>query len=98
MKLVRMPTDLLHLEDADLDDAVTDPRLLAAFRAPESALGAGGSSALRRCERLLQPRDPLGHRGFAIAVTGLALTMLPMLLAALPAAIALILDYCPPGA
>ena len=72
--------------------------LLAASPAPASALGAGGSSALRRCERLLQPRDPLGRRGFAIAVAGLALTMLPMLLAALPAAIAVILDYCPPGA
>jgi hypothetical protein len=28
-----MPTDLLHLEDADLDGAGIDPRLLAAFRA-----------------------------------------------------------------
>ena len=33
MKLVQMPTDLLHLEDADLDRAGIDPGLLAAFRA-----------------------------------------------------------------
>ena len=33
MKLVQMPTDLLHLEDADLDRAGVEPSLLAAFRA-----------------------------------------------------------------
>jgi hypothetical protein len=33
VKLVQMPTDLLHLEDADLDRAGLDPGLLAAFRA-----------------------------------------------------------------
>jgi hypothetical protein len=33
VKLVQMPTDLLHLEDADLDQAGIEPRLLAAFRA-----------------------------------------------------------------
>ena len=33
MKLVQMPTDLLHLEDADLDGAGIEPGLLAAFRA-----------------------------------------------------------------
>ena len=33
MKLVQMPTSLLHLQDADLDDAGLDPSLLAAFRA-----------------------------------------------------------------
>ena len=33
MKLVQMPTDLLHLEDADLPAVGVDPRLLAAFRA-----------------------------------------------------------------
>jgi hypothetical protein len=32
VKLVQMPTDLLHLEDADLDVADVDPRLLTAFR------------------------------------------------------------------
>lgn len=32
MKLVQMPTDLLHLEDADLDAAAVNPLLLAAFR------------------------------------------------------------------
>lgn len=33
MKLVQMPTDLLRLEDADLDAAGLDPSLLAGFRA-----------------------------------------------------------------
>jgi hypothetical protein len=33
VKLVQLPTDLLHLEDADLDAAGVDPRLLATFRA-----------------------------------------------------------------
>jgi hypothetical protein len=33
VKLVQMPRDLLHLEDADLDRADLDPGLLAAFRA-----------------------------------------------------------------
>ena len=32
MKLVQMPTDLLHLADADLDAASLDPSLLAGFR------------------------------------------------------------------
>lgn len=32
MKLVQMPTDLLHLEDAGLPSAGVDPRLLVAFR------------------------------------------------------------------
>lgn len=32
MKLVQMPTDLLHIEDAGLPSAGVDPRLLAAFR------------------------------------------------------------------
>jgi hypothetical protein len=33
VKLVQMPTDLLHLDDADLPAAGVDPGLLAAFRA-----------------------------------------------------------------
>jgi hypothetical protein len=33
MKLVQMPTALLRVEDADLDAAVPEPNLLAAFRA-----------------------------------------------------------------
>ena len=33
MKLVQIPTQLLHLEDADLDDGAAEPDLLAAFRA-----------------------------------------------------------------
>ncbi len=32
MKLVQMPTDLLHLEDAGLPAIGVDPRLLSAFR------------------------------------------------------------------
>ena len=71
--------------------------LLAGAQVPRSALGAGGASAVLRCERLLGPRHPLGRRGLPIAVAGLALTVLPLLIAALPAAIALVLDYCPPG-
>ena len=43
------------------------------------------------------PRHPLGRHGLPIAAAGLALTVLPLLIAALPAAIALVLDYCPPG-
>lgn len=71
--------------------------LLAGAQAPASALGAGGSTAVLRCERLLMPRHPLGRRGLPIAVAGFALTLLPLLIAALPAAVALVLDYCPPG-
>ena len=33
MKLVQMPTDLLHLDEADLASAGVDPSLLATFRA-----------------------------------------------------------------
>lgn len=33
MKLVQMPTDLLRLQDADLDNVGLDPSLLAVFRA-----------------------------------------------------------------
>lgn len=57
MKLVQMPTDLLHLEDADLDRARIDPGLLAAFRAylPE-ALDE------RRGLAILAPPDTGAHR------------------------------------
>ena len=95
---------LIEMRADDVAAAAHPPRilaealvLLAEARVPASALGAGGASALRRCERLLQPRHPMGRRGLPIAIAGAALIVLPPMVAALPGAIALILDYCPPG-
>ena len=59
MKLVQMPTGLLHLEDADLDAAGIAPDLLAAFRAylPRAVDERRGLAILTppgaRAERLL---------------------------------------------
>jgi len=57
VKLVQMPTDLLHLEDADLDSARIDPYLLAAFRAY-----LPGAPTERRGLAILAPPDAGAHQ------------------------------------
>ena len=95
-QLVEMRADDVAVADHPPRTLAAALVLLADARVPSSALGAGGSSALSRFDRLLEPRRRLGRRGVPIAVAGLLLTVFPVLVAALPAAIALVLDYCPP--
>jgi hypothetical protein len=97
-QLVEMRADDVAVSDHPPRTLAAALVLLAEARVPTSALGAGGTSALGRFERLLAPRHRLGRRGILIAAASLVLTALPLLVAALPATVALILDYCPPPA
>src|SRR5688572_28377239 len=56
VKLVQIPTDLLRLEDADLDAAGLDPNLLAAFRTY-----LPGALDERRGLAILAPAEAGGH-------------------------------------
>jgi hypothetical protein len=65
---------------------------------PAAAIGASGATALARVYRLAEPSRPLGPAWSALAAgAALSLIMLPLLIAAGPAVVAAVLDYCPPG-
>ena len=71
---------------------------LADVPAPVGTLGAGGSSALARVRRLVEPKSPLGLLR-TIGVFGVALgaVVFPVLVVAAPGMAASALDYCPLG-
>ncbi|HEX6758826.1 MAG TPA: M56 family metallopeptidase [Propionibacteriaceae bacterium] len=71
---------------------------LAAGAVPAVAMGAGGTTALARVQRLARPANPLTRPGSVLAAAmALTAVLLPLLIAVGPALVAVVLDYCPPG-
>lgn len=93
-----------HLAEMHADDAAgreQRPHLATALLhlvgcpTPAGALGAGGGEAVARIVRLSQPDVPLsrGTRVFVMALLAVLLVS-PMLIALLPAGVALVVDCC----
>ena len=71
---------------------------LAGAATPQVALGATGTGVVARVQRLsgAAPRVP-ARTAAAVAALGLLVLVAPVLIALGPAAVAVALDYCPPG-
>ena len=93
-----------HLAEMHADDAAgreQRPHLATALLhlvgcpTPAGALGAGGSGAVTRIVRLSRPDVPLSRatRAFVMALLAV-LVVSPMMIALLPAGVALIVDCC----
>lgn len=97
-KLVEMHADDTALKHSDRRVLATALVALAHAAHPAGTLAAGGDTALARVRRLAKPSDPLGiaRSGLAV-VAALAMLVLPVLVAAAPAAAATAIDYCPVG-
>lgn len=94
---------LVEMQADDAAAAAGERRVLASAlvrlaegAVPAVAMGAGGTTALARVQRLARPANPLTRPGSVFAA-GLALTavLLPLLIAAGPALVTAVLDYCP---
>lgn len=71
---------------------------LAEGAVPAAALGAGGTTAFERVSRLSTAADPLGRTWASVAaVAAFAAVLMPVLVAAGPAVLAAVQDYCPVG-
>lgn len=71
---------------------------LAEATTPRVALGAAGVGLVARVHRLDTAETPISARAAAVvAISGLAVLVTPVLIALGPAAVAVALDYCPPG-
>ena len=71
---------------------------LAGAATPEVALGASGAGLVARIQRLTAGTPGVSTRcAAATAVLGLVVLSAPVLIALGPAAVAVALDYCPPG-
>jgi len=71
---------------------------LAGASTPPVALGANGAGLVARVHRLADGAPRVPARTAAVAATlGLAVLVTPALIALGPAAVAVALDYCPPG-
>jgi hypothetical protein len=100
--------ELARLVEMQADDAAVagdDRRVLASAlvrlaegAVPGVAMGAGGTTALARMRRLARPPNPLTRPWSAVAAgSALLAVLLPLLIAAGPALVAAVLDYCPLG-
>jgi Zn-dependent protease with chaperone function len=100
--------ELARLVEMQADDAAVasdDRRVLASAllrlaegAVPAVAMGAGGRTALARMRRLARPPHPLTRPWSAVAAgSALMVVLLPLLIAAGPALVAALLDYCPLG-
>ena len=100
--------NLAVLVEMQADDAAREarhPRVLgsalvklAGAATPLVALGASGAGLVARIQRLSTDAPGLSPRtATAMAVLGLVVVSAPVLIALGPAAVAVALDYCPPG-
>lgn len=91
-----MHADDVAAKQHDRRVVVTALCQLAESRAPSGSLGAGGTSTLRRVTRLAAPAHPLPRCGsMAVSLAVVAVSVLPLVLIALPALSALAVEYCP---
>lgn len=98
LRLVEMQADDIACAGGDRQVLATALVRLAEGAAPVATIGAGGNTALARVHRLAGPADPLGLPCSALAAgAALMVVMLPLLIAAGPAVVAAIVDYCPLG-
>lgn len=101
-RLVEMAADDAATREHERLTVATAIVRLAEASAPAAALGAGGSTSVRRVRRLVAPAQPLGRLRSALALTGAAAVLaLPVSVAVAPAVVAVTADLCPvplPGA
>lgn len=99
-------TEIAQLVEMRADDAAVDSVerhtlasalvALAGARHPGGSLGAGGTLALARVRRLAQPGGSLGAvRSLVTVACCLALLVVPLGVAVVPAVTAAAMDYCP---
>ena len=99
----RQVARLVELHADDAATRVRDPRLLATAlvvlatsASPAPALAAGAADSVQRIHRLLGPSEPLGRaRRHLLRATAAALALAPVLLALIPAVLALALGRLP---
>ncbi len=85
-RLVEMAADDVATRSADRGCLATALLSLAGAPAPVGLLGAGGSTAVARMRRLIEPSRPIGMMHRLAALAGLAVVLaLPVVLAAAPA-------------
>lgn len=98
-------TVLVEMRADDAARAARSPRVLgtalvklAGATTPQVALGASGAGLVERIQRLTDEASGIPARTAAVAATlGMAVLVTPVLIALGPAAVAVALDYCPPG-
>ncbi len=97
-RLVEMHADDAALRNSDRRDLATALVTLAGAAHPAGTLAAAGGAVLTRVQRLARPVEPLGMAGSMLAVSAaFGLVLLPVLIAAAPAAVATAMHYCPVG-
>lgn len=97
-QLVEMRADDVALSSCEPRVLATALLALAGGPAPAGTVGAGGTTAAARAHRLTRPARPLGWpRSALTTATAVVLIVLPVLIAAGPGVVAVVVDLCPLG-
>jgi hypothetical protein len=97
-RLVEMHADDVATRCHDRKTFATALVALVEGGIPSTAIGAGGSGAVARVQRLIRPANPLQLRWLALGFgAATSLLTLPLIIALAPAVVSALLNYCPIG-